>query len=258
LCVLPLAGTISTLGGLAFVGRILHASGKVLAVAKGLSVTGDILEITAAGYQATKAIELYLADYLSEAHSHALQATLRLLGYAPSVKRIKAWPKVSKTAEQPTRKYLLEVAGPPVDPKTLTGPNRGIFTTTERSSMSQDALDYQSSLPGSVSDTKSQKMLAPGLRYDNPNPRDKNYILFDGLDLYDSKTLVDRKLGIARSKKQEESFGRWAEGLRQNPDFKIRIEAPNERVRKQVDDFIDALRLEKTVRDRIQVIEVPK
>jgi filamentous hemagglutinin len=123
--------------------------------------------------------------------------------------------------------------------------------------MSQDALDYQNSLPGSISDTKSQKMLAPGLRYDNPNPRGKNYILFDGLDLYDSKTLVDRKLGIARSKKQEKSFGRWAEGLRQNPDFKIRIEAPNERVRRQVDDFLRILKLEETVFNRIQVVEVP-
>jgi hypothetical protein len=79
-CPTRLDTAISTLGDLAFVGRILHASGKVLAVAKGLDVTGDILEISAAGYQAKKAIDLYIKWDLSEAHSHALQATLRLPG----------------------------------------------------------------------------------------------------------------------------------------------------------------------------------
>ena len=249
--------TISTLGDLAGVGRILQVGGKALAVIKGLDVAGDVLEVTAAGYQAKKAIDLYLADDLSQAQSHALQATLRLLGYAPSaVKRITRRVNASKPTE-PTRRHLLDVAGPPIDPKDLTGPNRGIFTTVENSSMSQDALDYQSSLPGAVTDVKTQKLIAPGLRYDNPNPRGKSYILFDGLDLYDPTTLIDRKLGIARSKKQKDTFRRWAEGLKQNREIKIRIEVPNQRVLNGIRDFIDTLNIDQIVTDRIRIVEVP-
>jgi hypothetical protein len=100
-------------------------------------------------------------------------------------------------------------------------------------------------------------LIAPGLRYDNPNPRGKNYILFDGLDLYDPTTLIDRKLGIARSRKQEDTFRRWAEGLKQNREIKIRIEVPNQRVLRDVDDFISKLNLDRTIRNRITFIEVP-
>jgi filamentous hemagglutinin len=123
--------------------------------------------------------------------------------------------------------------------------------------MSQDALDYQSILPGAVTDVKTRKLIAPGLRYDNPNPRGKNYILFDGVDLYDATTLIDRKLGIARSRKQEDTFRRWAAGLRQNPGIKIRIEVPNQRVSQEIRDFLRKIQVEEISNGRIQIVEVP-
>jgi filamentous hemagglutinin len=141
--------------------------------------------------------------------------------------------------EETGHQHLLDIAGGPVDPKTLSGANRGIFTTTEKPAMSQAALDYQSSLPGAVTDMTTRKPIVPGIRYDNPNIKGKNYILFDGLDPYDSTTLVDRKLGIARSKKQEDAFRRWAEALEQNPGIKIRIEVPSRKVWREVEKFIN-------------------
>ncbi|MBY0586807.1 hypothetical protein K2X85_06500 [bacterium] len=165
--------------------------------------------------------------------------------------------KHPKQLAESARKHLIDVAGPPVDPKSLTGPNRGIFTTTEKPAMSPSALDYQSSLPGAVTDMATRKPIVPGIRYDNPNLRGKNYILFDGLDPYDSTTLVDRKLGIARSPKQKETFRRWAKALEQNPGIKIRIEVPSRRVQKEIDDVLDAIGFQRSIRDRILVVEVP-
>jgi hypothetical protein len=238
---------------------LLRLAGKAVAVVKGLEAAETFLQVSAAGYQAVKAVELYLAGDLSEAYAKALEATLRLLGITPKfIKRLPTVPaKHPKQLAESARKHLIDVAGPPVDPKSLTGPNRGIFTTTEKPAMSPSALDYQSSLPGAVTDMTTRKPIVPGIRYDNPNLRGKNYILFDGLDPYDSTTLVDRKLGIARSPKQKETFLRWAEALEQNPGIKIRIEVPNRKVWREVEKFINNIGVDPKVRERISVVEVP-
>jgi hypothetical protein len=262
---------------------LLRLAGKAVAVVKGLEAAETVLQVTPAGYQAVKAVGLYISEDVSQALANALETTLRLLGIAPryvrrlpaaTPKQLKkagaeehslddadhlptARPKLAKKREEAAQNHLIDVAGPPVDPKTLTGPNRGIFSTTERSAMRPDALEYQSSLPGTATDMKSRKLIVPGLRYDNPNPKGKNHILFDGLDLYDETTLVDRKLGIVRSPKQEATFRRWAEALRQNSGFKIRIEVPNARVKKEVNEFLNALKLSREIRDRLSVVEVP-
>jgi hypothetical protein len=237
---------------------VLRLAGKAVAVVKGLVLIETALQVTAAGYEAFKAVELYIAGELSEAKSAALQATLRLLGIAPNyVKRLPIPSKAPKKVEETGHQHLLDIAGGPVDPKALSGANRGIFTTTEKPAMSPSALDYQSSLPGAVTDMTTRKPIVPGFRYDNPNPKGKNYILFDGLDPYDSTTLVDRKLGIARSPKQKETFRRWAKALEQNPGIKIRIEVPSQKVLREIDLFIERLRLPLNIRGRIQIVEVP-
>jgi hypothetical protein len=238
---------------------LLRLAGKAVAVVKGLEAAETFLQVSATGYQAVKAVELYIAGDLSEAYAKALEATLRLLGITPKfIRRLPAVPaNRPKQVAESARKHLIDVAGPPVDPKNLTGPNRGLFTTTEQSAMSQEALDYQSSLPGAVTDMATRKPIVPGIRYDNPNLKGKNYILFDELDPYDSTTLVDRKLGIARSKKQEDAFRRWAKALEQNPGIKIRIEVPSQKVLREVKTFIERVRVNPAILKRIQIIEVP-
>jgi hypothetical protein len=55
-------------------------------------------------------------------------------------------------------------------------------------------------------------------------------IKFDGVDLENPKILIDRKYKVTSQAKQIEGFKRQAECLRQNPDYRLRIEVPNEKV----------------------------
>lgn len=67
----------------------------------------------------------------------------------------------------------------------------------------------------------------PALKFDNPNPRGKDYVRFDGRDLEDFKTLIDRKFNATTHSKQVKDMERVVEALKQNPGYKLRIEVPS-------------------------------
>ncbi|MBK8287029.1 MAG: hypothetical protein IPK97_20385 [Ahniella sp.] len=105
--------------------------------------------------------------------------------------------------------------------------NRGVHDVLEASSKSDAAQAYEDSLPGAVYDIETRKKIAPALRFENPNPRGKSEVRFDGRDINNPKILIDRKLNVTTKSKQLADLRRWAEALKQNPDYSVRIEVPS-------------------------------
>jgi hypothetical protein len=102
--------------------------------------------------------------------------------------------------------------------------------SAKKSQLRERSLAYEDAIPGTTYDIATEKKIVPALRYINPNkdPRAKNYVKFDGVDLENPKILIDRKYNVTSQAKQIEGFKRQAECLRQNPDYRLRIEVPNE------------------------------
>jgi hypothetical protein len=94
----------------------------------------------------------------------------------------------------------------------------------------KESLAYENAIPGTMFDSASAKKIVPALKYNNPNTssRAKNYVKFDGVDVDNPKILIDRKHNVTTYSGQIDGFRRQAECLRQNPDYILRIEVPNE------------------------------
>ena len=107
---------------------------------------------------------------------------------------------------------------------------RGVVWVEERMGKPGDALDYEDGLSGTRYSLDGKK-LVPALQFDNPNPRGRNIVRFDGLDSDDSHILIDRKFSLTTKSKQIADIRRWGIALSQNKDYKVRIEVPDERAR---------------------------
>jgi RHS repeat-associated protein len=91
------------------------------------------------------------------------------------------------------------------------------------------AQAYEDNIPGAASDVKTKKRIVPTLPYDNPNPRGRKVVKFDGFDV-ESKTLVDRKWNIVFFPKAQDQLRRMSAALSQNPGYSGVIEVPNQAV----------------------------
>ena len=80
----------------------------------------------------------------------------------------------------------------------------------------------------------------PALRFDNPNPRGKKEVRFDGLD---GDVLVDRKLSITGRSKQARDLQRMWDALRQNPGQIARIEVPTPPMKRAAENRLRQLRI---------------
>ncbi len=116
-------------------------------------------------------------------------------------------------------------------PEGFSAPqNRGLTWTTERTGKSSAARAYEDSVPGATSDLATQSRNVPALRYDNPNPAGDPFVRFDGVDPANPKVLIDRKWGVTTKTDQVDKFRDGPlEALRQNPDYRLRIEVRTER-----------------------------
>jgi hypothetical protein len=94
------------------------------------------------------------------------------------------------------------------------------------------AGNFESSLPGASSDVASKKRIVPTMSFENPNPRGRNFVKFDGTDLSDSNIFIDRKWNVTTKTDQIAALKRVGEALRQNPGKSLVIEVPNESARR--------------------------
>ena len=99
----------------------------------------------------------------------------------------------------------------------------------ENSSKSSAASVFEDGTIGAASSIAAKRKVVPGLRFDNPNPRGRNVVRFDGID---GTTLIDRKLNVTTKSKQINDLKRMSEALRQNPEYTAVLEVPNAAVRK--------------------------
>ncbi|MFO0881259.1 MAG: Hint domain-containing protein [Gemmataceae bacterium] len=151
-----------------------------------------------------------------------LAARLRSTSSQPS------WTADRRAAERALNEHLARRLGSLDAP---TNPNRGLTWTTERTGRPNSASAmWEDSLPGATSDVASQRRNVPALRYDNPNPAGNNHVRFDGVDPANPRVLIDRKWGVTTRTDQVDKFRSGPlEALRQNPDYRLRIEVPNQR-----------------------------
>lgn len=116
--------------------------------------------------------------------------------------------------------------------------NRGLTWTRESTGRSSAARAWEDSVPGATSDIATRQRNVPALRYDNPNAAGDPFVRFDGVDPANPKTLIDRKWGVTTKSDQVRKFQEGPlEALRQNPDYRLRIEVPNRKAQ------VDARRL---------------
>jgi hypothetical protein len=109
----------------------------------------------------------------------------------------------------------------------VSGQDRGVHTVLESSSKSPRAQQYEDALVGSTYDVATRRRLTPALRFTNPNARGRPEVRFDGVDPNDPSILIDRKINATTRSKQISDIQRWAEALRQNPGFSVRVEVPS-------------------------------
>ena|GEM_PF-901938 len=169
---------------------------------------------------------------LEEVESELL-SSLPQDGKSARVLRELAAEELSTEAQE--AKLLLRLSQDRFSPQAmqeLTGsaPNRGVTWTTERTGRSSAARDWEDSVIGATSDPSTRMRNVPALRYDNPNPAGSNIARFDGLDPSNPNVLIDRKWGVTTKTDQVDKFRSGPlEALRQNPNYRLRIEVPTPR-----------------------------
>lgn len=99
----------------------------------------------------------------------------------------------------------------------------------ENSRKSTAAQVFEDGVTGAASDVATRRRIVPGLQFDNPNPRGRNVVRFDGVD---GTNIIDRKLNVTTKSKQLGDLQRMSEALRQNPNFNGIIEVPNDSARR--------------------------
>jgi hypothetical protein len=90
------------------------------------------------------------------------------------------------------------------------------------------AQDYEDAAFGARSNVSTGLRQSPALPYNNPNPNGSNVVKFDGVDPYDPRMLIDRKLNVSTAPGQIEDLQRQAAVLKQNRGYQLRIEVPTE------------------------------
>jgi hypothetical protein len=164
----------------------------------------------------------HLNHHLNAVAKAAGAASVGVSGLAPLAQRMAA-QEAARLAAAGLRPKPPQAAGAPANP------NRGLTWTTERTGRSSAARDWEDSAVGATSDVATQRRNVPALRYDNPNPRGKNLVRFDAVDPINPKVVViDRKWAVTTKTDQVNKFKSGPlEALRQNPDYRLRIEVPN-------------------------------
>jgi hypothetical protein len=110
--------------------------------------------------------------------------------------------------------------------------NRGIMYVQSHLQGSDRAKAHQSGGTGAFSDVKSKKYADPAIRFDNPNPRGRNFVRFDNAYVpegEDYTLLVDRKTKLAiwskaTQRKTTATLERIKHAALQNPDHKFMYE----------------------------------
>ncbi|MFO1064055.1 MAG: polymorphic toxin-type HINT domain-containing protein [Pirellulales bacterium] len=107
------------------------------------------------------------------------------------------------------------------------GINRGHTTKLENSAKSLAAADFENGTVGAATDVATRMRVVPTLKFDNPNPRGRNFIRFDGQD---GNVMIDRKLNVTTKSKQLRDLQRISQALIQNPNYAVVIEVPDAKV----------------------------
>jgi hypothetical protein len=110
----------------------------------------------------------------------------------------------------------------------------------ESLSASSKAADYQAGTTGARSNIFSRKLEVPALTYNNPNPRGRSFVKFDGIES-DGVTLIDRKLNITSKSKQLRDLGRVSDVIAQNPGYSLFLEVPKQSVANRAIKILDKL-----------------
>ncbi|WP_218943559.1 hypothetical protein [Exilibacterium tricleocarpae] len=118
------------------------------------------------------------------------------------------------------------------DARRLDGPNRGlIFVREPQGDFTTRPGRFEAGTTGAASDVASGSRSSPSLRFDNPaassNPGVNNFVRFDGIEA-DGVTLIDRKTALTTKAKQINDLARASEAVRQNPNFRLVFEFPDQ------------------------------
>ncbi len=160
---------------------------------------------------------------------------------------------LSKIAEI-SRKYDIEIDPNIIkvlsisEAKKLGGKNKGlIFVKEPQGNFDKDYVKFESGTSGAMSDIKSKQRVVPALRYDNTNPNGHNFIKLDGFEI-NGNVLIDRKTNLTTFKKQIVTLQRMDKAIKQNPEYKVIYEFPNQKAADKASEILK--------RNRIDNIEV--
>ncbi|MGF2040641.1 MAG: hypothetical protein RMZ43_036030 [Nostoc sp. CmiVER01] len=111
-----------------------------------------------------------------------------------------------------------------------------------------------------MSDIATRKGVVPALRYDNGNPKGRNYIRFDGIEKGadgSSTLLIDAKKQLplwSEGAKRDllDSLDRVKTAVEQNPGYKVMYEFPNEKAAQAAKEFLTVNKLDKVVSVRVR------
>jgi hypothetical protein len=121
--------------------------------------------------------------------------------------------------------------------RALQGERRGLIYVEEARPHLEEAHQFQLGTDGVKYQAETKKYSVPALRYDNPNPKGVHHVKFDAAKVSDDGlTLIlndaKRKLGIFNEPAREKTWKtlrRVKEAMKQNPEFHVMYEFPDEK-----------------------------
>lgn len=127
-------------------------------------------------------------------------------------------------------------------------------------SSNRRAADFQSATGGSMSVADSSRdSIVPALVYNNPDSNGNHFVKFDGYEILSDGTvqLIDSKtqLPLWSDTLQEstlQNLRRVVESVKQNPNFKIVYEFPDEASREDALDFIEKSGFKDYINTRVR------
>lgn len=112
-------------------------------------------------------------------------------------------------------------------------------------------------MEGARSSLESQRRQVPALLYSNPNPNGRDFVRFDGVDPNNPKILIDRKWAVTTRTQQVGKFRKNVlEALDQNPDYRLRIEVPDERAATDARRLVRKATGEESPHPQIEIVVV--
>ena len=143
----------------------------------------------------------------------------------------------------------------------LSGENKGLIYVAETPRGSKSAQEFQAGTTGAFSDVAHKKEAVPALRYNNTtSPNGKNYIKFDGIEKAPDGTtimLIDAKKQLPTWNKGAmdqlgKTLDRVDSALKQNPEFKVVYEFPNNKAADNARKFLKDKDLSHVVQIRVR------